>query len=484
MNKKGIKVKISDKSILPNINQARKRLKKAEVKREDFVIDKDMKNFGKNKTFHIRTYGCQSNVRDGETIKGILLKMGFKWTDDIMNSDLVILNTCAVRENAENKVFGEFGLLKKNKQKNPNMILGMSGCMSQSEKVVNKILTKYQHVDFIFGTHNIHKLPQILKQLKLEKQVVVDVWSKEGDVIENIPVTRDSKIKAWVNVMYGCDKFCTYCIVPYTRGKIRSRLLDDILNEVNDLISQGYKEVTLLGQNVNSYGNDLDEDIDFAKLLEEVAKTNIRRIRFATSNPWNWDKKIVDICKKYPNIMPYFHLPIQSGSEFILDKMNRKMKISKYIEEIEYIRKNIPSCAISTDLIVGFPNESEEDFKKTLDLYNKIKYDNAYTFIYSPREGTPAAAMNDSIPMLEKRKRLQQLNELVKKYASENNKKYVNKVLEVLVEGKSKSDDTKLSGYSPEWKVVNFTGKAKPGEIVNVRIKSASRFSLNGEIVK
>ena len=250
------------------------------------------------------------------------------------------------------------------------------------------------------------------------------------------------------------------------------------------ITTKSYNTITLLGQNVNSYGNDLDEDIDFAKLLEEVAKTNIRRIRFATSNPWNWDKKIVDICKKYPNIMPYFHLPIQSGSEFILDKMNRKMKISKYIEEIEYIRKNIPSCAISTDLIVGFPNESEEDFKKTLDLYNKIKYDNAYTFIYSPREGTPAAAMNDSIPMLEKRKRLQQLNELVKKYASENNKKYVNKVLEVLVEGKSKSDDTKLSGYSPEWKVVNFTGKAKPGEIVNVRIKSASRFSLNGEIVK
>ena len=468
---------------LPNIIDARKRIKKSVVIRDEFLIDDDMKNFGKNKTFHIRTYGCQSNVRDGETIKGILKQMGFKWTDEIMNADLVILNTCAVRENAENKVFGEFGLLKQAKKKNPKMLLGMSGCMSQSEKVVNKILTKYQHVDFIFGTHNIHKLPQILKQVKLENQMIIDVWSQEGNIIENTPISRDNNIKAWVNIMYGCDKFCTYCIVPYTRGKIRSRLKDDIINEILDLIKNGYKEVTLLGQNVNSYGIDLQEKIDFATLLEEVAKTNIRRIRFATSNPWNWDKKIIDVCKKYNNIMPYFHLPIQSGSEQILKQMNRQMKIDDYIEQIQYIKDNIPSCAISTDIIVGFPNETDEDFNKTLDLYNKIKYDNAYTFIYSPREGTPASTIKDKIPMETKRRRLHELNELVKKYASENNNKYVGRTIDVLVEGPSKSNKNKLTGYSPEWKVVNFSGNANVGEIVKVKIKTASRFSLNGEIV-
>lgn len=478
MDKKDIK-----KQNLPNIVQARKRIKKAVIKRDEFKIDDDMSDFGKHKTYYIRTYGCQSNVRDGETIKGILEKMKFSSTDDIMSADLVILNTCAIRENAENKVFGELGLLKKSKQKNPNMILGMSGCMSQSEKVVNKILNKYQYVDFIFGTHNIHRLPQILKNLKLEKQMVIDVWSQEGDIIENIPNSRDNKIKAWVNIMYGCDKFCSYCIVPYTRGKIRSRLKEDILAEVDDLIKRGYQEITLLGQNVNSYGIDLEEKIDFAALLKLIAQTKIKRIRFATSNPWNWNSKIIDICKEYPNIMPYFHLPIQSGSEHILKKMNREMKIDDYKAKISYIKKQIPHAAISTDIIVGFPNESDDDFQATLDLYNDIKFDNAYTFIFSPREGTPAASMSDDIKPEVKKQRLQALNELVKKYAAENNKKYINQVIDVLVEGESKTNNEKLTGYSPQWKVVNFKGKAKPGEIIKVKINSASRFSLNGEQV-
>lgn len=479
-----MKVKKIDKTKLnlPNAKLARNRLEKAKIIKKAYVFNENMRNFGKNKTFHIRTYGCQSNVRDSETLKGICLDMNYTWTDDIMNADLVILNTCAIRENAENKVFGEFGLLKSSKTKNPNMILGMTGCMGQSEAVVNKILTKYQHVDFIMGTHNIHELANILERVKYEKQMVVDVWSQEGNVIEDTPVSRDNNIKAWVNIMYGCDKFCTYCIVPYTRGKIRSRSIDDILNEIKTLISQGYKEITLLGQNVNSYGKDFEgEKITFADLLEEVAKTNIRRIRFATSNPWNWDNKIIDIAKKYHNIMPYFHLPIQSGSEEILTKMNRQMKISEYIEKVEYIRKNLPSCAITTDLIVGFPNESDEDFNKTIELYEKIKYDNAYTFIYSKRENTPAATMEDRISLQTKRERLAKLNDIVKKYASENNKKFVNQTVEVLVEGPSKSNPNKLTGYSKEWKVVNFDGNAKPGEFVEVIITSASRFSLNGK---
>lgn len=480
--KKKIKIDVS-KLNLPEIKKARKRMENAKILRGEFNLTNEMKNYGTNKTFHIKTYGCQSNVRDSEIIQAILSQMGFKWTDDIYKADLVLLNTCAVRENAENKVFGEFGLLKKSKMTNPNMILGMCGCMAQSEKVVNRILTDFQYVDFVFGTHNIHKLPEILIRLKYEKQIVIDVWSQEGDIVEDLPSSRNSKIKAWVNIMYGCDKFCTYCIVPYTRGKIRSRTKKDILDEINNLIKEGYKEVTLLGQNVNDYGIDLNENINFANLLEEVALTGIKRIRFATSNPWNWDNKIIDIAKKYNNIMPYFHLPIQSGSENVLTRMNRQVKIKDYIKNIEYIRSQLPSAAISTDIIVGFPNESDEEFEETIKLYEQIKYDNAYTFIYSKREGTPAAVMNDSIPMNVKKERLQRLNEIVKKYASENSNKYVNKVIDVLVEGPSKSNPNKLTGYSPEWKVVNFTGQAKIGEIVKVKIKTASRFSLNGEVV-
>lgn len=480
MKNNKIKIDIS-KLKLPEIKLARKRLQNAEILRNEYTLTDEMKQLGKGKTFHIRTYGCQSNARDSEVIHGILSDMGFKENPNIYESDLILLNTCAIRENAENKVFGEFGLLKKYKTKNPNMILGMCGCMAQSEKVVNKILTNYQHVDFIFGTHNIHKLPEILLQLKHDKQMVVDIWSQEGNVIENLPSARASDIKAWVNIMYGCDNFCTYCIVPYTRGKIRSRDKNDIINEINELIANGYKEVTLLGQNVNDYGIDLEEDICFADLLELVAKTNIRRIRFATSNPWNWSPKIVEMARKYPNIMPYFHLPIQSGSEDVLNRMNRKTKIDEYIKNIEYIKKEIPQCAISTDIIVGFPNETDEEFEKTIELYNKIKYDNAYTFIFSPREGTPAAKIQDKTPRDVKEERLKKLNEVVKKYASENSQKYVGKILDVLVEGPSKSNPNKLTGYSPEWKVVNFNGTANVGEIVKVKITKASRFSLNGE---
>lgn len=478
---KNKKIDIS-KFSLPNAKLARKRLEQAKIIKKAYKPNKNMVNFGKNKTFFIRTYGCQSNVRDSETMKGICYDMNYSESNDIYNADLVILNTCAVRENAENKVFGELGLLKSVKNKNPNMILGISGCMGQSEAVVNKILTKYQHVDFVIGTHNIHELANILERVKYEKQMIVDVWSQEGNVIEDTPVARDNKIKAWVNIMYGCDKFCTYCIVPYTRGKIRSRRIEDIIDEVNNLIKNGYSEVTLLGQNVNAYGKDfVNEDINFVQLLEAVALTGIKRIRFATSNPWNWNNQIIDIAKKYENIMPYFHLPIQSGSENILKKMNREMKISDYIKKIEYIRKNLPSCAITTDLIVGFPNETDEEFNDTLNLYKKIKYDNAYTFIYSKRENTPAAVIDDKVEKETKKQRLAKLNELVKKYAKENNEKFVNQIVEVLVEGNSKSNPNKLTGYSREWKVVNFEGKANPGEFVEVKITSASRFSLNGK---
>lgn len=472
------------KYFMPNLNKARKRLNKSELLDNCFYIPEMIKSYGENKKYHIRTYGCQSNLRDSENMKGILELVGFNWEEDINKADLIILNTCAIRENAENKVFGEIGFLNRLQKNNPNVILGVTGCMSQEEVVVNKILQKYPNVDFILGTHNIYRLPQILEQVLFSKETVVEVWSKEGDIVENIPSIRDSKIKAWVNIMYGCDKFCTYCIVPYTRGKVRSRRKEDILKEIQDLINDGYKDITLLGQNVNSYGIDFeDKSYLFPNLLEDAAKLGVERLRFTTSNPFNWTNKIIDIMKENKNIMPFIHLPIQSGSEKILEKMNRKMLVHNYLEQIKYIRDNIENVAISTDIIVGFPNESDEDFKKTIELYKKIKYDNAYTFIFSPRDGTPAASFSDNISIETKKNRLEKLNELVRKYAKENNEKYVGKILNVLVEGTSKNNKDNLTGYSEQWKVVNFTGNANIGETVAVKITSASRFSLNGEQV-
>lgn len=473
-----------NKYFMPDLNKARKRLNDAQIISDSFEIPTNVVNIGNNKNYHIRTYGCQSNLRDSETMKGVCELLGYKWVDDIYQADLVILNTCAVRENAEEKVFGEIGMLKKIKYTNPNFIFGIAGCMSQEEVVVKRILTNHEHIDFILGTHNIFRLPQIIEQAILSKETIVEIWNKEGDVIENLPSTRDSKIKAWVNIMYGCDKFCTYCIVPYTRGKVRSRLKDDIIEEIKELIQQGYKDITLLGQNVNSYGCDFkNQEYKFWDLLKDVAETGVKRLRFTTSNPFDWDNKIIDVMTKYKNIMPFIHLPVQSGDEDILLKMNRKMKIADYLDYINYIKKQIPYVSISTDLIVGFPNESDEQFNNTLNLYNNVQYDNAYTFIYSKRDGTPAAKLIDSTNLETKKTRLNTLNELVKKYAKLNNEKYIGLDIEVLVEGPSKTNPDVLTGYSPQQKVVNFVGNAKPGDLVMVHIDSASRFSLNGKQV-
>lgn len=473
-----------NKYFMPDLNKARKRLNDAQIINDSFEIPANVVNIGNNKNYHIRTYGCQSNLRDTETMKGICELLGYKWVDDIYQADLVILNTCAVRENAEEKVFGEIGMLKKIKYTNPNFIFGIAGCMSQEEVVVKRILTNHEHIDFILGTHNIFRLPQIIEQAILSKETIVEIWNKEGDVIENLPSTRDSKIKAWVNIMYGCDKFCTYCIVPYTRGKVRSRLKDDIIKEIKELIQQGYKDITLLGQNVNSYGCDFkNQEYKFWDLLKDVAETGVKRLRFTTSNPFDWDNKIIDVMKKYKNIMPFIHLPVQSGDEEILLKMNRKMKVADYLEYINYIKKQIPYVSISTDLIVGFPNETDEQFNNTLNLYNNVQYDNAYTFIYSKRDGTPAAKLIDNTSLETKKARLNALNELVKKYAKLNNEKYIGLDVEVLVEGPSKTNPDVLTGYSPQQKVVNFIGNAKPGDLVMVHIDSASRFSLNGKQV-
>lgn len=470
----------------PNLKkQSFRTAKGLEINKKDFKIDEKFINSKYKKlSFFVRTYGCQANVVDSQVIDNILIKMGFNKSLDIENADLIILNTCAIRENAELKVFGEIGWLVKKRKNNPNIRVGVCGCMVQQENVFDR-LSKNQHVDFIFGTHNIDQLPEIIYESYINNNKILSVKHQAENKYKILPRTIEQKHKAFVTIMDGCDKFCTYCIVPYTRGQQISRSKEDIIDEIKHLMQNGLKEVTLIGQNVNSYGLDFkDKKYHFKDLLEDIAKLNIPRIRFSTSNPWNLNKDLIDVMAKYDNIMPYIHLPIQSGDEEILKQMNRKMLIKDYIDLVDYLREKIPNISISTDLIVGFPNESSEAFRHTIDLYNRIKYDNAYTFIYSKREGTPAAKIIDHVTLTEKKKRLYELDELVRKYAKEANEKFVGKVLDVLVDGVSKNNTKRLTGYSPQWKVVNFTGDAKIGDIVKVKINEASRFSLSGKQVK
>ena len=469
---------------LPNLKEARKRTStRTQIKREDFIIDEATKTIGTNKKYFIQTYGCQMNVHDSENMAAIMEEMSYTNAASMEDADIIIFNTCAIRENAHNKVFGMLGRVKHLKEHKPNIMTVFAGCMAQEESIALEIKNKYKWIDVVIGTHNIHKLPIYIKNAIVNQKQEIEVYSIEGDIIEGLPVKRDSKYKAWVNIMYGCDKFCTYCIVPYTRGKQRSRHKDDIITEVNDLIKKGYKEVTLLGQNVNAYGKDLETDYNMANLLEDVAKTGIPRVRFMTSHPWDFTEEMIKTIAKYENIMPYVHLPLQSGSTRILKNMGRRYTKEEYIKLFKKIKEYIPECAITTDIIVGFPNETKEDFQDTLDVVNELKYDLAYTFIYSPREGTPAAIMKDDITSEEKKERLQELNQLINKYANENNQKYLNKTVEVLIEGPAEKED-RLMGYTDTMKLVNIKGsKDNIGKIVKVRITDIKTWSLDGEII-
>lgn len=470
----------------PNLNKARKRFRDDIEVHYDFGIHEDMRNIGKGKHFLIRTYGCQMNEHDTEVMAGILTEMGYESTDDTNKADIILLNTCAIRENAENKVFGEIGHLKPLKLENPDVILGVCGCMSQQESVVNRIMKTHQHVDLIFGTHNIHRLPELIKEAMFSKEKVVEVWSKEGDIYENLPKARKGKIKAWVNIMYGCDKFCTYCIVPMTRGKERSRRPEDIIQEIRHLAAEGYKDITLLGQNVNAYGKDF-EDISyrFGDLMDDLHKIDIPRIRFMTSHPRDFDDHLIEILAKGGNLLDHIHLPVQSGSSDVLRRMNRKYTRESYLELVDKIKKAIPNVTLTTDIIVGFPNETDEQFEETMTLMEEVGFEAAYTFIYSPREGTPAAVQEDNVSMETKKQRLYRLNELVNNQSAESMKAYKNKVVKVLVEGESKRDPDVLSGYTEKNKVVNFKGpKSIIGQLVDVKITETRTWSLNGEMVE
>ena len=468
---------------MPDLKEARKRTKK-EVITRNYIENNEYKELLQGKTFHLKTYGCQMNEHDSENIKAILKSLGMKEEQDFEDADLIMLNTCSIRENAHNKVFGMLGRIKHLKETKKDIIVGLTGCMAQEEVVANKIKDKYKWMDFVLGTHNIDKLSEIVYNSFKEKKLKIEAPSIEGDIIEKMPVDRQSKYKAFVNIMYGCDKFCTYCIVPYTRGKQRSRHKDDIINEVKELVEQGYKEVTLLGQNVNAYGKDRDDNYNMANLLEDIAKTNIPRVRFMTSHPWDFTDEMIDIIAKYKNIMPSIHLPVQSGNSKILKLMGRRYTKEDYLTLFFKLKEKVPNVSISTDIIVGFPNETEDEFNDTLDLVNKCKYDLAYTFIFSKRVGTPAEKMDDKISLEEKEQRLYKLNDLINKYALENNKKLENKVVEVLVEAQSDKAGF-LMGYTDTNKLVNLKGPEEIiGEIVKVKINEAKTWSLNGEYVK
>ena len=466
----------------PDYNEARKRTKEM-VQIRNFTLEDKYKKIGQGKKFFLKTYGCQMNEHDSENIKGMLNEMSFTETLDMEDADLILLNTCSIRENAHNKAFGLLGRIKHLKESKPFLVAGICGCMAQEEGVIKEILAKYRFLNFVFGTHNLDELPTLVEKGFEGSKLNIDVKSIEGDIIEDIPFTRDSKYKAYINIIYGCDKFCTYCIVPYTRGKQRSRKKEDILKEVKELIKNGYQEITLLGQNVNAYGKDLYDNYFLADLLKDISKLNIPRIRFITSHPWDFTDDLVEVIKNNQNILNYVHLPVQSGSNKILKLMGRRYTKESYKELLDKL-KTIPNISITTDIIVGFPGETEEDFQDTLDMVKYSKYDSAYTFIYSPRENTPASKLEDNVSLEEKEQRLYRLNDLVNKYSKEANLKMLNKIENVLVDGLSDKEG-KLCGYTETNKLVNFKGDTSLiGKIIPVKITDAKSFSLDGEIVE
>ncbi|WFA09728.1 tRNA (N6-isopentenyl adenosine(37)-C2)-methylthiotransferase MiaB [Tissierella sp. Yu-01] len=438
------------------------------------------------KKYMIQTYGCQMNEHDSEKISWILDGMGYELTDNREECDLIIFNTCAVRKSAEERVFGQLGELKSLKRINPNLILSVCGCMMQREDIREVVLKKYKHVDVIFGTNNIHKLPQLITRHLESGKTIVDINEENREIEEDIDANRKYSYKAFVNIMYGCNNFCTYCIVPYTRGRERSREPEKIIEEITLLAKNGCKEVTLLGQNVNSYGKSLEKKYTFSDLLKEVNEIEgIERIRFMTSHPKDISDDLIDCFRTLDKLCDQLHLPVQSGSNRMLKAMNRKYTREDYINKIEKIRKINPDIAITTDIIVGFPGETDEDFQDTLDLVKEVKYDSAFTFLYSIREGTKAATMEDQVPEKVKHERFQLLLDTLYPIGLEKNERLLRKNVQVLVEEVSKNNDNILNGRTTSGKLVHFPGSTDLiGKIVNVKIDAVKTFTMEGTIVE
>lgn len=434
--------------------------------------------------YFIMTFGCQMNAHDSEKLKGILEEIGYRETDKEDDADFVIYNTCCVRENAEQKVYGRLGHLKTIKRNNPNLIITICGCMMQQDVVLEELKKNYKHVDIIFGTHNIYKLAELIEARLDSKETIIDIWESHQDIVEDLPSIRKSPFKSCVNIMYGCNNFCSYCIVPYVRGRERSRKPEDIIREVKHLVEDGVVEVMLLGQNVNSYGKNLDTVVTFAKLLEELQKIDgLERIRFMTSHPKDLSDELIDVIGKYDKICNHLHLPFQSGSTKILEKMNRKYTKEKYLTLIDKIKAVRPDIALTTDIIVGFPGETEEDFQDTMDVVKKVRYNSAFTFIYSKRTGTPAATMDEQISEDVVKDRFDRLLEVVNQISYEKSKEHEGKVYDVLIEEVNKQDHNLVTGRLSDNHLVHLSGNEELiGKIVPVRIKKAKSFYLIGEL--
>lgn len=436
-----------------------------------------------SRTFHITTFGCQMNEHDSEVIDGLLTERGFSSVKERKDASIVIINTCSVRDNADKRFFGTLGQLKKRKESDPSFIVCVCGCMMQQQRVVDTIKAKYPWVDVIFGTNSIHHIPELIEKVAIEKEKVVDIIENTEEIVEGLPAKRLFDHKALVNIMFGCNNFCTYCIVPYTRGREKSREPEAIVAEVKGLVADGVKEIMLLGQNVNSYDGNGTSFAELLKMLNDV--DGLERIRFMTSNPKDLSDELIEAFAVCDKLCRNLHLPIQSGSNRVLKRMNRKYTREDYLKLIEKLRKTVPDITLSTDIIVGFPGETNEDFEETLSIVKEVEYDSAFTFIYSIRKGTPAEKFEDQIEESEKHRRFDLLVNAVNEISEKKNKAYQDRVEKVLVDGVSKNDKSTLTGRTDGFKLVNFAGKKELiGSLVDVKITDAKTFSLFGEVIE
>lgn len=440
--------------------------------------------YGNNKKAYVHSFGCQLNVSDGEKIKGILKEIGFSFTDSPEDSDIIILNTCAVRESAEERVFGIIGSMKKLKAEKPDLIIGVSGCMTAQEKNLERIKKSYPQVDIVLGTSAINSLPGLIYEHLNSNRFAYDI-SEYADFSCRAEQVRESSFKASVPIMFGCNNFCTYCIVPYVRGRERSRNSQDIIDEVTALVNQGYKEIMLLGQNVNSYGKDLENDMTFPELLKEINKIEGDFIiRFMSSHPKDATKELLDTILECEKVAKHLHLPVQSGSNSILRAMNRNYTVEKYLKTVKYLRERYKDFSLTTDIIVGFPNETDEEFQDTVRLIKQVEYDNIYSFIYSKRSGTKASEISDTIPEEVKSRRMRELLEVQREISDRHYKRFVGKTMRVLADGKSRKHEGFLTGKSNEFIIAEFEGdESLIGSFVNIKVTDSMNWAVTGEII-
>ncbi len=470
------------------LNTQTTRISPADIARQEEFCDRIAERLSaepKEHLAYVDTYGCQQNEADSERIRGYLRTMGYGFTQDENEADIIVINTCAIREHAEDRVLGNVGALVHAKRRHPGQIICLCGCMAQEPQVAEKIKQSYRHVDLVFGPHALWKFPELLFRVLTRRGRVFDIVDEPGSIAEGIPVERQNGVKAWVSIMYGCNNFCSYCIVPYVRGRERSRLPEDVLTECRELVAAGYKDITLLGQNVNSYGKDLGLGTDFADLLEQIdAIEGDFLIRFMTSHPKDASQKLFDVMGRCKKIAPVFHLPVQAGNNRVLKEMNRVYTREEYLDKVERLRKAVPGIVLTSDIIVGFPGETTEEFEDTLSLVKEVRYDALFTFIFSPREGTPAARMEDPVPMEEKKANFQRLVDTQNAISAEKHAEYVGKTLRCLIDGTCDEEGFVLTARTPGNRLVRVKEGSEDliGQFREVCITGANTWSLWGEL--